>query len=336
MSLTKRVFFDLDDNKFKRYLYLLIKSFELAGYQVYIKPNLNFISKLSNKYSRLLYAEGSVIFSNKAPTGSLMITDRKSKVGSILLSADYFSSFDEQAKNINSFHIPMAMHPMIYHKGLWNKEYIMNKNGSVFFAGNFDTQAYSNFSKENVFRMLGRIEILAILKNNNNVVFPKSFEQLKKSNFKRKIVVVDIQNFLVPIENLRETISEYSFFIACPGVVMPMSHNVIEAMSVGAIPILHERYAKLFTPELVDYENAIIYNNENFGEKLEECLTMNSSNVDAIVKNVLQYYKGYLHPVAVISNLFSGGEKNIIYLNAEQISVRMLESKIGKHQSVIS
>jgi hypothetical protein len=40
---------------------------------------------------------------------------------------------------------------------------------------------------------------------------------------------------------------------------MPLCHNVIEAMSVGTIPIIQKEYAALY-PNLTDNENAVIFN----------------------------------------------------------------------------
>jgi hypothetical protein len=61
------------------------------------------------------------------------------------------------------------------------------------------------------------------------------------------------------MEELRPTLSHFNFFLACPGFIMPYSHNVVEAMSVGAIPVIQDTYAHMFFPTLKHNINAIIF-----------------------------------------------------------------------------
>ena len=56
--------------------------------------------------------------------------------------------------------------------------------------------------------------------------------------------------------DLRPTLAKFRYYMAYPGVFMPFSHNVFEAMSVGCIPIIEDKYADLFQPKLEHLKNS--------------------------------------------------------------------------------
>ena len=68
-------------------------------------------------------------------------------------------------------------------------------------------------------------------------------------------------------------LSKTDFFICPPGFCMPMCHNVIEAMAVGAIPVIN--YPEWFNPTLRHMENCIVFDDRNdLVMKIEEILDM--------------------------------------------------------------
>ncbi|WP_210466234.1 hypothetical protein [Rufibacter roseolus] len=321
------VYIDISSDIFHRYLYLFVKFFHLSGYKIYFKANFSFVSRISNRYSKLLLEERLITFCDYLPVDATLIlcdkVDHKYKNGKFL-SADYFSSLISKDINAASFfHVPMAMHPAAYTLGKWNVDFIGEHKRSIFFAGNFDNKLYSSFHEGNNFNMLGRLEIYQIVKNLKETILPLKFEDLLNNNFLNKIVIVDRENFAIPIESLRATISRFSFFIACPGIVQPLSHNVIEAMSVGTIPIIHQDYATLFSPPLSDGINSVVYNDSNFLGRIMECLNMDVSKINGMVSEVSKYYSEFLTPCSVVENLMSNCSK-VVFLNAEHTSVRLL------------
>lgn len=126
------------------------------------------------------------------------------------------------------------------------------------------------------------------------------------------------------MEVLRPTIARYSFFIACPGVDMPLSHNLIEAMSVGAIPIIHQEYSDMLVPQLQDMTNALIYNNENFMEVIQKALSLDTAQITAMAVEVKSYYDLHLTPKGIVEKLVSPDYKEY-FLNAERTSVGMMK-----------
>ncbi|GAA4328996.1 hypothetical protein [Flaviaesturariibacter amylovorans] len=322
----KAVWIDLHDNSYVRYLYILVKYFQAEGYQVYLSENPRFLLSLGDDYSRFLIEEEFVRFSSKVPEGAIAFTDRvsNSRVRR-KLSNDYFLHTPDTGSH--RYHVPIGMHPHMYKYGWWNAPYDESqRKRSVFFAGNFDPNDYKIFSSSRKFKMIDRLELQKQLLTMEQTRFPKSFDELKGGAKHGSIDIVDKGNFVVEQSDLRSVIANYSFFIACPGVFMPQSHNVYEAMSVGTVPIIHEEYAQLFAPALEHGRNAVLYNNDNFTERLQEALTYPEEKVNELVRNVKTYYEHHLSPKAIVAAL-SSDQYREVYLNAEKTSIRKLNAR---------
>ncbi len=74
---------------------------------------------------------------------------------------------------------------------------------------------------------------------------------------------------------------------------MPWSHNAIEAMAVGTIPIL--QYDALFYPPLKHLKNCISYRDyASLDEAIQTALTMDEAQVQQMKSEVLDYYNQHL------------------------------------------
>ena len=91
---------------------------------------------------------------------------------------------------------------------------------------------------------------------------------------------------------MKSILTKFDFFLALPGIEIPQSHNVIEAISMGCIPVIQQSYANLFSPPLENKINAIIF--ENFIDLdivINEIFKLNVSEINELRKNVLDYNK---------------------------------------------
>ncbi|RYY82649.1 MAG: hypothetical protein EOO15_22665 [Chitinophagaceae bacterium] len=324
----KAVWIDLHGNSYVRYLYILVKYFEAEGYQVYLNENIPFLLSLGDDYSRFIVEERQVRFSSTVPEGALVFSDRPGRAGGATISNDYFREWPAEGEG--HYHIPIGMHPYMYKYGYWDAPYDDSaRKLSVFFAGNFDANEYKIFSSTGNFRMLDRLAISEQVCALKQCRFPQSEAALRAGVTDGVVDIVDKKNFVIDQRDLRGIIAQYAFFIACPGVFMPLSHNIYEAMSVGTIPIIHEEYARLFAPVLQDGLNAIVFHNGNFTEKLQEALLLNEERVAGMVANVKRYYEDYCSPKAIVAALASGRYQQV-YLNAEKTSIRLLTARKAK------
>jgi len=320
------VWIDLSGNSYVRFSYLIAKFLQLEGYQVFYKPNLKFMLSLGAPYARLLIHENEVVFSNEIPKNAVAIfSDYQSKkLGCKRMSNDYFSTIFQHEKR--SYHIPIGMHPNMYKKALWNAPVsFSNRKRSIFFAGNFNAAVYKRLSKNKKFAMVDRVEIGKMLAALPNCRLPKSYDELINNHAEGTIDIVQQKNFKVPMEVLRPTIARYAFFIACPGVDMPLSHNLIEAMSVGAIPIIHQEYADMFMPQLQDMKDALIYTNDNFLDIIQKALQLDQDVIDKLTLQVTAYYDLNFTPKGVTEKLISP-DYDTYFLNAERTSVALMKT----------
>ncbi len=319
---------------FGRYFYIFIKFLSLQGYTIYL-PGVNFKvfrrrffikEAKSQLYFNLIYEEGLVIFGEPPIGRKPLITLEE---GSI--SFDYFSPFFDNLPSSGFFPVPMTMHPLFYHKELWNQTYLKNdkKKNSVFMIGNFDGQ-YNQFNEE-LFGMESRLTVVSFLKKNgvlSEVNTKEEFYNFLESTRDKECIILDKNNFSIEMKNLRSVLSQFPFFLALPGVNIPHCHNIVEAMSVGSIPIMHKNYAVLWNPELKHLDTAIVYYNlDDLYENLKIVFDEDESEVERMHLNVLKYYNDNLTPAAVVNNL----EKNRTYpiiLQAEHYSVACVKSNI--------
>ena len=202
----------------------------------------------------------------------------------------------------------------------------------VFFSGNQQPELYSNPIISTQFKKTNRIQLLNYLKEN---MPERQIEIVRQWNphpndFLKKFVLVDWKWSPAFFENAKARIgdslwlnhlSTCRFFLACPGMTMPMCHNIIEAMSVGAIPIT--QYAEEFYPPLINGENCLTFENEvDAQEKILYALTLSDEVVATMSKLVIDYYEQHLSPASFVQKIENDkSTENVITMNVEQLSV---------------
>lgn len=95
------------------------------------------------------------------------------------------------------------------------------------------------------------------------------------------------------VEKWLPTIAKADFFLCPPGIVMPMSHNIVEAMSVGTIPITN--YPEWMDPPLRDGITCLTFEDvDDLFTALDRAINMTSSEIETMRGHVLDYYETYL------------------------------------------
>mgnify|MGYP006087305173 CR=1 FL=1 len=315
---------------YNRYFYTLIKFFSLEGFDIYF-PVFNYpiyLRSFKRPYFSLIYKEKLLVFGKKNRRYSIVV-----ELNDNNLSPDYFTSIMQSDGN-NAFHIPMSMHPLFYHKGYWNENIHPEKKRkkSIFMAGNFDKNAYEQFV-DTPFNIESRTEVYDYLHKNKILTQVQSLQDLRilLDNENDNMCII-LNSFRINMNELRKIISHFHFYLALPGVVMPLSHNLIEALSVDAIPIIHKNYADLMVPSLKHMDNAIVYDNiEDISAKIELAYNLNEESLSKLTNNVHRYYTENLTPKSVVKKLTSK-ECGLIYLNAEHHSVEILKNNVTQRK----
>ncbi|MBD8084321.1 hypothetical protein [Chryseobacterium caseinilyticum] len=312
---------------YHRFFYTMLKFYRLAGYTVFYPMSFSTFRNLRNKdrYLSLIVREDNFLDLNvkNLPEDFVEITDR-------IFSPDYFSDyFDKKNNTENSFHVPMSFHPFMYNQEIWdlNVDTERKRFNAIFCYGNFDSKAYLDIKKTD-FKVIPRTELLKFFQNKDNYLEAFSEEKItskSKEELDRKYVFAIKENYGIAMNDVREHLSYFNFYLCCPGVVMPLCHNVIEAMSVGTIPLIEKEYAQVMYPNLQDRVNAIIFDDlEHLNQILADKLfNLSEEEISSLKKNVLEYYKKYLTPEGVVKNINNSiHNKKLIYLQAEHRSVK--------------
>lgn len=323
----KAIVLNVKNVEFKRYLYLFVKFLHLEGYSIYIGKDFPIFYKYyKDEYIRFLFS-GKLVRTGNPPKGQhVKIIDDS------VLSADYFSDRELPYLSRGSYFVPMQQHPLMYHTGWWNEPLApSNRKKSLFMAGNFDEQSYAPIERDGLFKTISRLKIYSFLETNDALYhisdMPHLRTFLKDKAVDEKVILINRLKTDVPMNELRHILARFSFYFALPGVVMPFSHNIIEAMSAGCIPFLQDEYAAMFKPTLINGENAITFSDENdLQSKIATLFSLNNDEIIRMRDSVFTYYNTYLTPVKVVKAL---EEINFakIYLQAEHHSVEFIKVK---------
>lgn len=318
-----------DHTVYHRFFYLLLKFYKLAGYNVYYPMDFATFRNIRNKerYLGMIVREDDFLIVNKKykPENYIEIKDE-------MFSPDYFCTYFEHGNDTEGvFHIPMSFHPLMYHYGFWNDKVDTEgtRINSVFCYGNFDSQAYLEIKRTD-FSVIPRTELLSHFKEKPGFLSlsgeTEILKRMEEGSLDKKYAFAIKEYFQIPMERVREILSHFNFYLCCPGVVMPLCHNVIEAMSVGTIPLIQKEYAEVMYPNLTDKVNAIIFNDqEDLDSILDSLFEIPESEISVMRKNVLEYFQDYLTPESMIEHLNESiKNKEKVYLQAEHRSVKFV------------
>ncbi|WP_294303762.1 hypothetical protein [uncultured Chryseobacterium sp.] len=315
-------------NLYHRFFYLMVKFYQLSGYTICYPMNFARFRNLRNKdhYLGLIVREKKFLSIHKKnlPPNAIEIRDE-------MFSPDYFANyFKHQNKQENTFHIPMSFHPFMYSQEIWNHKIDTERKrfNSIFCYGNFHAQAYLDI-KRTEFTVKTRTALLAFFMKKEKFVSVHGKKDITSADdvMNEKYVFAIKENYGIRMEDIRELLSYFNFYLCCPGVVMPLCHNVIEAMSVGTIPLIQKEYAEVMYPKLQHRTNAVIFKDLDELESIlqNEIFNYSEQEILAMKTNVLKYYEEYLSPEGMVKNLNQSIlEKKLIYLQAEHRSVKFI------------
>ncbi|ALF54334.1 hypothetical protein ACX27_18195 [Nostoc piscinale CENA21] len=116
-------------------------------------------------------------------------------------------------------------------------------------------------------------------------------------------------------------LSNANFFLALPGGYMLMCHNVIEAMSVGTIPIIS--YENWLYPNLIHGKNCLVYKTlDEMYDLIDQITKIDNDTIKTMKKNVINYYDEYLSYYKVVDFIKNYKGTNLyLYFNNENAEI---------------
>jgi len=151
-------------------------------------------------------------------------------------------------------------------------------------------------------------------------------EYIKSKNDQKVLIVNTAEAFRIDLKVLPGILSSFNFYLAMPGIVIPQSHNLIEAMACGCIPIIHAEYAGLMKPRLIHKKNSFVFEDlKDLDDLMQRIFLTPSEKIEQIRAEVFYYYKRFLSPESVVNTIESDDFQKI-YIQAELISLRLLRN----------
>lgn len=328
----KVIFVDFENpNLYHRYFYNLLKTFKIAGYKIIYPMNFSKFRNLRNGdvYLALMFQEkGFLNIKNTIPKENYIVLKDD------LFSADYYKRyFINENQKLDTFHVPMSFHPYMYHKNLWQLPIEKHKRiNAIYSFGNFDRDAYKAIHKA-PFDIINRAELIESFATQDGFISINTkaeLHELINNNSNYRYVFVEKDNCQIRMENLRIHLAKFRYFLCCPGVFAPLSHNFTEALSVGTVPIIQKSYADLIYPKLEHKKNAFIFNDWEDLLRLTDKVIFNLEDEEyaEMHQNAQKYYDDFLHPKSVAKNIINNINHSKIFLNASERSVK----RIQKHR----
>ena len=255
----------------------------------------------------------------------------------------------------HALRMPYFMHPSVYHRGLHKRRSLGTvldsrpsspwpvkgetsftgldsaaKQRRRFRIGFFGTHDREFYTKHYHFPGMNRFETLEVFlqKFGNRIRrlrgFPRDWDPCEIA------VSIDSKGgdrwgkFFLSQDHYFEALRECDFVLSPPGWCMPISHNLIEAMFCGAIPITNS--GAFMAEPLVDDVNCLAFKNvEELAAAVERALAMDDCEVARIRKAVRDYYERFLDSKA-FGERFIRTNSTRILVNAEEKSVTLVFS----------
>jgi len=315
-----------------RYPSYLVRALRSIGDILIEIPQSSTSFMLRNSSLRDFVQRLIIVADDETPNAKIIISrnaDSWSKCARsrVHVSVDYFAPNRE----VKALVMPYFIHPRLWRferefARPWNR----NRPIRIGFAGTINDKAYTEVFR---FPIMSRSEMFRTLnaRFHDCIQFVQSRAEYARAKFTRlPIIIVAVEregdSLKKHILNGREYLrflANCAFFIAPPGFAMPFAHNLIEAMFLGAIPILN--YASYLSPPLRNGIDCLTFSTpDELSQIIDRALTMAPDEIERLRVGVRHYVDDYLSPVAFGRRLYAEVETSpTIIVNAEKESLTL-------------
>jgi hypothetical protein len=225
------------------------------------------------------------------------------------------------------FVMPYFMHPHMYQRAnlrLIKRLRSANKDVLVSFAGTSAEEKYKNNFK---FPILDRHTIICEVRNRFSTGIQYITDKAEVTTKIDKPVVLCIvdepenntDKYVLPTTDYLILLARSKFFLCPPGFCMPFSHNIIEAMTLGAIPITN--YSGFFHPPLEHNVNCLAFDDlEGLYNVINRALLMDEAEISQLRQGVMSYSKDNFN-LCRLFNALETKQRITLVTNNEVISV---------------
>lgn len=322
-----------------RLLFSLLHVFSRAGYRIQLFNNLH--GKPLDKYGQLVYSLDGLELVDAPPVrhdGWIYLYDRHDRaIGrqpwrkKVQVRFDLFAPFWFS----NPLIMPFPMHPLQadVDAGRLEAGRAADRKMRIFFSG--DTHQYRRTWVRYPEPKLPRLPIVnAVMEDMGPdlrvIGDAAELDALRSGPYLNACVVTASSEVRIEPRDWLDTLALADFFLSPPGIVMPMCHNIIEAMAVGTIPITN--YPEWLDPHLAHMENCIVFSDRNdLIAKLKQVLAMDPADVARLRANVIDYYHRHMRPDTFIHRIEASPDRVVPILMYTERNMARHPGKLGRH-----
>lgn len=230
--------------------------------------------------------------------------------------------------------MPYAVHPMHAERVVGESLAGLRatkRNVRILFAG--DLEGYKRTWIRYPEAKLTRTEVISTLKERLGDPLrlantPQDLNAVMESGYTRQLVIVDNDGARIEWTRWMDVIARADFFLCPPGIVMPMCHNIVEAMAIGTIPITS--YPEWFSPKLEHLKNCVVFNGkDDLIDKVNMALAMSDDQKLEIRENAMRYYELHLKPETFVRKVETRTESALNILMYSEYNVAKKTAKLN-------
>lgn len=331
-----------------RHIFAVLNAFLLAGYQVYLDGEVR--RRLEDIFgpaiadwpppARLAITLPGLNVVNTPPPGAengIYVFDKEAAElkhrpwrQRLHVGFDLFSPYRFSKPLL----LPYNVHPMHARKVVGDSLRVLRdtrRRVRILFAGDLTgyKRRWIRYPKEK----LSRTEVIAALKERLGdrlriAKTPQELREVMEGEYLRQMVIVDNDGARVPWEQWMEVIARADFFLCPPGIVMPMCHNIIEAMAIGTIPITN--YPEWFSPNLEHMKNCVVFDDaDDLIRKIDLALAMSDEQKEALRRNAMQFHDQHLRPETFVAKVEARNERRLNVLLYSEYNVAKKTARLN-------
>lgn len=294
------------DGEQGRRFHALVSLLSRGGYDISVVPRLSFFQSAHKKFKQSALKQTRP-FLQQAPVENgrafdLCISDGSCPHPNAQRTIQLISDTSRPVSS-DEVPVPYSLYPQIW-DNLEDKRFDEYRSTAriwrLFFGGHCGRDAYTDMHYDRI-ETVDRFTVLELTLQHfaNRMADIRSEQQLELEFSRRNdsFVIINNDHFRTDPKQWLGLLARSDFFLAPPGSDYPLSHNVIESIAVGTIPVLE--YDSIMTPQLEDGVNCIAYRGtDGLVEALKRVEAMPPSEIAKLRSSVIEYYERHLSPNA--------------------------------------
>lgn len=257
------------------------------------------------------------------------------KTGEITIDYDYYSKLKVNKEDV--FVLPYYLHADMYIKGILPQKVRVNtaqKCIDLFYSGTHQREAYE---KHFHFPILNRYQVIETIieGQKENIEYLRNVTDLE-GLLGNKIVMSltddsgnNLNKHLLNQSLYMELLEKSWFFISAPGFSIPHAHSIMEALSVGTVPIFN--YNDYFHPALEHGKNCLTFSTEeDLLQTVEYALESDNGKREYMAREALRFYGDFCAPESAGKKLLTSGARTVLVNSAEIKTLPLYKESFAK------